>query len=418
MNEIPRDHKLDQSINVLREGYQFLPKRFERLHTDIFETTLLAEKVICLTGEEGAGLFYNTEKFKRKGALPKRIEKSLFGENAIQSMDGDPHEHRKLLFMSLMTPERMSSLYDLTSQQWKLKAGSWKPEDEIVLFEEAKDVLCRAVCQWAGIPLEEDEVKERAEQLWLMIDAFGAVGTRHRKGRKARTESEKWMTKKILSVRAGELAAPEDSALHKMAFHLDIEGNHLDAGMAAIELLNVIRPTVAVAAYISFGALALHENNELKHYLRSDDKNMEFFAKEIRRLFPFVPYLGARVKRDFEWNGFTFKEGRLVLLDIHGTNHDKRLWEQPNRFMPERFEEWKGGLFDLIPQGGGEHYKGHRCPGEWITMEAIKASIRFLTEEIEYDVPSQDLSYSLRRMPSMPKSGFIISNVRLKAVQV
>ncbi|WP_101845964.1 cytochrome P450 [Halobacillus sp. Marseille-P3879] len=413
MKKIPESNRLDQTINVLREGYQFLPKRFKQLHTDVFQMSLLAEKVICLTGEEGAKLFYDRDKFQRKGALPKRIEKSLFGENAIQSMDGDPHEHRKLLFMSLMTEEHLQRLHDLTLRYWREQASGWG--SEVVLFEEAKQVLCKACCEWAGIPLKQEEVKDRAEQLWLMIDAFGAVGRRHWKGRHSRKESEQWMIDKILDVRQLKLDAPEDSALYKMAFHRTLEGDHLDARMAAVELLNVIRPTVAVAAYIAFGALAIHEDKELEAKIRTDENAyMEWFAKEVRRLFPFVPFLGARVKQDFNWKGYPFKEGRLVLLDIHGTNHDPRLWEEPHAFRPERFEDWNGGLFDLIPQGGGDHYKGHRCPGEWITMEAIKASMKFLVEVIQYDVPSQDLSYSLRRMPSLPKSRMILSNVQLK----
>ncbi|MFG6149911.1 cytochrome P450 [Halobacillus sp. B23F22_1] len=415
MNKIPRDGRFDQSINVLREGYRFLPARFERLHTDIFQTTLLAEKVICVTGEEGARLFYDKEKFQRKGALPKRIEKSLFGENAIQGMDGNPHQHRKLLFMSLMTTEHLERLSQMTTEQWRKKAGEWAPDEEIVLFEEAKEVLCRAACKWAGIPLEENEVTERAEQLWSMVDAFGAVGPRHWKGRKARAESEKWMEKKILDVREQRLQASEDTALYQMAFHKDTEGNYLDSQIAAVELLNVIRPTVAVAAYVAFGALALHEDQEQEAKVRgADSVYIEMFTQEIRRLFPFVPFLGARVRRGFIWNGFHFKKGRLVLLDIHGTDHDSRLWEHPHEFKPERFRDWKGGLFDLIPQGGGEHYTGHRCPGEWITIEAIKSSMRFLTNELEYDVPSQDLSYSVTRMPSLPKSGVVLTNIRIK----
>ncbi|MCP3030087.1 cytochrome P450 [Halobacillus sp. A1] len=415
MKTVPKDRKLDQSINVLREGYRFLPKRFADLDTDIFETRLLGEKVICLTGENGAKLFYDKEKFQRKGALPKRIEKSLFGENAIQGMDGDPHEHRKLLFMSLMTPEKMDKLGQLTSEQWRKQAEGWKNQKNIVLLEEAKIVLCQAACQWAGVPLKEGEVKKRAELLWAMVDAFGAVGSRHRKGRKARVNAEKWIKELIENIREGKVASEEGSAIYEMAFHRDLDGNHLSTQVAAKELLNVIRPTVAVAAYVAFGALALHDHAEEREKVKEAQGDyIERFAQEIRRLFPFVPFLGARVRKDFMWDGYSFEKDTLVLIDVHGIDHDRRLWERPNQFSPERFKDWKGGLFDFIPQGGGEHYTGHRCPGEWITMEAIKSSLKFLTREIEYEVPSQDLSYSLSRMPSFPKSGFRIEEVEFK----
>ncbi|SIE95158.1 Fatty-acid peroxygenase [Mycobacteroides abscessus subsp. abscessus] len=73
------------------------------------------------------------------------------------------------------------------------------------------------------------------------------------------------------------------------------------------------------------------------------------FVQEVRRFYPFGPFLGAIVRKDFIWNEAEFKEGMLVLLDIYGTNHDPLLWEEPYEFRPERFGNWDGSLFDLIP---------------------------------------------------------------------
>ncbi|MBM7694528.1 cytochrome P450 [Peribacillus deserti] len=135
------------------------------------------------------------------------------------------------------------------------------------------------------------------------------------------------------------------------------------------------------------------------------------FVQEVRRFYPFGPFLGARVRTDFTWNNCRFTKGRLVLLDMYGTNHDPRLWEQPYEFSPG-FKDWEGSLFDLIPQGGGNPYNGHRCPGESITIEAMKISLDFLANKIAYEVPPQELDFSLTRMPAIPKSRFILKNVR------
>ena len=42
----------------------------------------------------------------------------------------------------------------------------------------------------------------------------------------------------------------------------------------------------------------------------------------------------------------------------------------------------------------------------------MKASLDFLVNKIEYDVPNQNLSYSMERMPTLPESKFIMSNIR------
>jgi hypothetical protein len=51
------------------------------------------------------------------------------------------------------------------------------------------------------------------------------------------------------------------------------------------------------------------------------------FVQEVRRFYPFFPFVAAVVKKDFTWKGFEFKEGTLTFLDLYGTNHDPEVWE-------------------------------------------------------------------------------------------
>lgn len=411
--QVPHDKSLDNSLTLMREGYLFIKNRVDEYQSDLFEARLLGEKVICMSGEEAAKLFYDPGRFQRKGAAPKRVQKTLFGVNAIQTMDGEAHIHRKLLFMSLMTLPHQKRLAALAMEQWQESIRKWEGAEKIVLFDEAKEILCRIACHWAGVPLPESEVKKRADDFSAMVDAFGAVGPRHWKGRRARTRAEEWIKEVIEDVRTGKLKAGEGSALYEMAFHREHDGSQLDTQMAAVELINVLRPIVAIATFITFAALALHENPAYKEKLGSgNDHHLEMFIQEVRRYYPFGPFLGARVRKNFVWNQYEFKEGMLVLLDMYGTNHDPKLWEKPNEFRPERFKEWKDGLFDFIPQGGGDAAKGHRCPGEGITIEVMKASLDFLANKVEFEVPDQDLSYSLAKMPTLPESGFVMSKIR------
>lgn len=413
--QVPHDKALDNSLAMMREGYLFIKNRVDRYQSDLFETRLLGQKAICMSGEEAAKVFYDPERMKRNGALPKRLLKTLFGVDAIQTMDGDAHTHRKLLFMSLMTPPHQKRLAELAMEQWLAALSKWEGAEKVELFEEAKNVLCKIACQWAGVPLEESEVKERADDFSAMVDAFGAVGPRHWKGRRARPRAEEWIRDIIENVRAGKTEAEKGTALYEMAFHTELDGSRLDTQMAAVELINVLRPIVAISTFITFSALALHNHPEYKEKLKSGNgDDLEMFVQEVRRFYPFGPFLGAQARKDFVWNQCEFKEGMLVLLDLYGTNHDARLWENPNEFRPERFKDRKDQLFDLIPQGGGDPAKGHRCPGEGITIEVMKVTLDFLINHIEYEVPEQDLSYSLVRMPSLPESGFVMSRIRRK----
>jgi fatty-acid peroxygenase len=247
-----------------------------------------------------------------------------------------------------------------------------------------------------------------------MIDSSGTVGLKHWQGRISRKRAEKWIEDIIERVRNNQLEVPEASAVYLIANHRDLEGNLLDKHTAAVELINVLRPTVAIARYIVFAALALHQHPECCQKLQTgDEKYYEWFVQEIRRFYPFFPFAAAVVKQDFAWHGYHFLQGTKVLLDLYGTNRDRRLWDNPDEFNPERFREWGGSRFDLIPQGGGDYYTNHRCPGEWITIQLMKVALDFLTTSLKYDVPEQNLKISLSRMPTAPESSFVISNVKL-----
>jgi fatty-acid peroxygenase len=162
----------------------------------------------------------------------------------------------------------------------------------------------------------------------------------------------------------------------------------------------------------------MHAHGELVKHIRDDESGyVERFVLEVRRFYPFFPAIAARVLDDFEWKGLLFPRGRRVLLDVYGTNHDDRKWHDPEAFQPDRFRSWDQSAYNFISQGGGDHYLDHRCPGEWITIELMKTAVRFLANELEYDVPQQDLRIDFGRMPPVPRDRFILSGVRLTPIR-
>jgi len=387
-----------------------------RLCAEAFSTRILGKEAVCIHGREAAALFYDPTRFERQGALPRRVVTSLFGKRAIHTLDDEPHRRRKAAFLSLMGPASLDALIGHTWRAWQHEVRSWPARDSVVLFEAAQRVLTAAVCTWAGVPVSETELAGRARDLAHMVDAFGGVGPRLWRGKLARIRTERWIGGVIDDARRGAIATVPGSALHVMAH----AGGPRDAHTAAVELINVLRPTVAIAWYVAFAALALHERPEVAARLAREPATAGAGAytdqvmQEIRRLYPFTPYLGARVRSRFTWRGHTFEPGTLVLLDVYGTDHDPRIWDEPDEFRPERFAHWTGDPYTLIPQGGGDRATGHRCPGEWITMHEVALALHLLTRGVDYELaPEQDLGFDLNRMPTVPRSGVVLRAVRL-----
>lgn len=409
----------DETLAFLREGYGFVGRRIaaaraEDLGRDLFETRLLGSPAVCLSGPEAARAFYEPGRLTRVGALPPTALTLLQDRGSVATLDGAAHRARKAMFLGMMRPGRYDGLVERAGDEWRAAAGRWRLRPTVRLRDAAADVLCRAVSGWAGLPLGEEQAAPRTAELLAMIDGAGSIGLRQARGQLLRRRAERWARAAIEAQRAGRLGAPEESPVAVLAGHRDEgTGDRLDPGVAAVELLNVIRPTVAVANFVAFAALYMTQAPEAADRLRSGGAaETERFVQEVRRLAPFFPVVAGRVREPFAWRGRRFPRGERVILDLYGTNRDPRSWEGPDRFEPERFRGWEGDPFTLVPQGGGGHADGHRCAGEWITIDLLRQAVDFLARESAWSVPAQDLTVDLSRMPARPASGMVIADLR------
>jgi fatty-acid peroxygenase len=397
---------LDSSLSVLREGYTWLPGRRAGSRGGVVHTRVFGQRAVGLCGPEAARFFYDEAHVRRHTALPEPVQATLFGKGAVHDLDGEAHRCRKRIFLTLATPERTAALAAAMADEWDRTAGSWTPHEPVVLFDEASRMLTSAVCGWAGIELPDQEVAALAADLVAMVDGFATAGPRHWRARRARSRRESWLGDLVSRVREGRLTAPSGSALQVVADHRDLDGEPLDQHVAAVELLNVIRPTVAVCWFVAFAGHALHRWPEHRQGLAAGE-HVEAFVHELRRFYPFAPFLGGRAVTDLSWHEEPIPEGALVLLDLWGHNHDPELWPEPFEFRPGRFVGRQVGEWDLVPQGAGDPRTGHRCPGEPFTVALLEAVLPRLAA-LDHVVPEQDLTISLHRIPARPRSGVVL----------
>ncbi|MFE0590804.1 cytochrome P450 [Micromonospora echinospora] len=403
-----RGLRLDDTLPLAFEGYAWLPNRWRRAHADAVPMRLLGRPAVALRGPEAARFFYDERHVRRHGALPEPIRSTLFGHGAVHTLDGRAHRVRKAMFLALLTGGGVDDLVARAAAAWDEAVPDWADRSPVVLFDETAQVLTRAVCDWTGVPVAPAEVPALAGDLVALVDGFGTAGPRHWRARRARVRREAWLADLVDRVRRDDPAAPADSAVAAVARHRDADGTGLDPRTAAVELLNILRPTVAVSWFVAFAAHALHRWPEHRDRLRADDPAFtEAFAHEVRRFYPFAPFVGGRAVRDLEWGGEHVPAGAMVLLDIYGQHHDSRFWPDPYRFAPERFLNREIDPYELLPQGGGDPAAGHRCPGEAITVALLRA-LAVKLARLDHILPDQDLAIPLRRIPTRPRSGLLV----------
>lgn len=409
---IPRDRAPDSTLSLLSEGYAFIPSRCGRYGSDLFAARLMLSPVVCMSGREAALRFYDHYRFTRRHALPPTTFALIQDHGSVMVLDGDTHRHRKEMFLSLVGSEALRRFSDLFAEHWRQAVLRWATMDSVVLLDEAHRVITAAVCEWVGLPLTPDEISARAAEFAAMVAGTGAIGPRNWRGHLLRARTERWARRMIEEIRSGRREVPPGAA-RTVATHRDTDGRLLDVKTAGVELINLLRPTVANARYVVFAAMALHEHPHWVEALRKADETVrQRFAWEVRRAFPFIPFIGGRVREPFEWRGHAFRVGDWALMDLYGTNHDPDRWHAPERFDPDRFCTEAIDAFDLISHGGGSAADGHRCPGEGITQTLLIAAADLLVRSMRYEVPPQDLRIDLAYIPARPRSGCVLRNVR------
>ncbi|WP_411103117.1 cytochrome P450 [Streptomyces sp. cmx-4-9] len=401
----------DATLGLLVHGYAWLPDRMRREPAGVVRTRLLGRPVVALGGPGAARFFYDRRNVVRTAALPDPVADAWYGRAGSPATDGDAHRARTAMFATLLKDGAgAATLGGHVGWRWR-EAVAGRQQDRMVLFDAVAEVLARAVCDWAGLPLSDAAAAEMARDCTAMVDGFAVPGPRRLRARRARVRQEKAFADLVARVRRTQPeAVTKRSALETVAWHRGRQGALLDLRTAAAELLGLVRPTVAVAWFATFAAHALHRWPGHRELLRSDTRGAytEAFAHEVRRFYPFAPFVGGVAAQDLTWRGEPVAKGSLVLLDLYGQNHDPGLWDHPYRFDPQRFISTNSPLDHLVPQVGADPARGHRRPGEEITVTVLASVVSELAQ-LDFEVPDQDLTIPLSRMPTLPRSRFELS---------
>lgn len=390
----------DLALALRRRGYRAVGEARERAGgADDFAVTLLGRRAVVLRSPTAVRAFYDESLVARDGAVPSLLKDLLFGHDAVHGLDGAAHRARKDLLRSVLevdawrpVVERVTA--DLTDR-WRLGAPS-----RTTVRDELVSAYGGAALTWAGVDPTRHERKWVPQELARILDGFGGAVPAYPRAWVARWRTDRWFRARVDAVRGQRRDAPPGTALATLS------DSDLHRRVAAVELANLVRPTVAVAWLGTAAALRLARSPQWRHRLGTDVVGRDHlaFAQEVRRTTPFVPALAGKARRDVELGGVRVRTGDRLVLDVWGVDQDPGRWQDSESFDPTRFIDWSPGPFDLVPQGGGA-VTGHRCPGESLTLGLLCETVRVLAlVDARLDV-SRDAVIDDSRIPALPDGG-------------
>ncbi|KAM0937808.1 putative isoflavone 2'-hydroxylase [Dioscorea sansibarensis] len=272
------------------------------------------------------------------------------------------------------------------------------------------------VMRWLGIGGHERRLKRlgrrRAEFFQRLIDEH----------RKRRTEC---------GSRGGETSPPERSTVIGLLLSMqedDPEYYDDDLIKGFIGQM-VVAGTDTSATTMEWAMSLLLNHPQTLEKLRDElDANIKQGSLSQESDFPNLPYLHAVINetlrmypagpllvphessQDCTVGGFHVPSGTILLVNAWKIHRDPKLWDEPNKFKPERFlrtnserndrEEMNEG-FKMIPFGFGRR----RCPGEALAMRVVPLVVGTLVQCFVWErVGDGEVDMSEGRGLTLPKA--------------
>ncbi|KAK2976249.1 hypothetical protein RJ640_021960 [Escallonia rubra] len=113
-------------------------------------------------------------------------------------------------------------------------------------------------------------------------------------------------------------------------------------------------------------------------------------VKETMRLHPAGPLLVPReTTQSCVINGYEIQPKTLVFVNAWAIGRDPEAWENPQKFLPERFLgdstiDYKGRHFELVPFGAGRR----GCPGMSMGAMTVELALANLLHSFDWELPA------------------------------
>ncbi|KAK1405543.1 Isoflavone 2'-hydroxylase [Heracleum sosnowskyi] len=108
---------------------------------------------------------------------------------------------------------------------------------------------------------------------------------------------------------------------------------------------------------------------------------LRYIINEALRMYPVARFLiPHESSEECTVGGFRVPRGTMLLVDLKAIQNDPKIWEDPEIFRPERFQEGNVG-FGWVPFGSGRR----KCPGEGLATRVVVLALGALIQCFNWD---------------------------------
>ncbi|KAH6760232.1 Cytochrome P450 superfamily protein [Perilla frutescens var. hirtella] len=196
--------------------------------------------------------------------------------------------------------------------------------------------------------------------------------------------------------------------------------NYTDSIIKSIILVMLLAGTDTSSATVEWAMSALLNNPEKLEKARAEIDNtigcdrvvkesdmnklpyLQNIISETFRLFPAAPLLVSHeASADCKIAGYDIPRGTILQVNAWAIHRDPMVWDEPERFEPERFKDLEVRASTLLPFGMGRR----SCPGNGLAQRVVSLALGSLIQCFEWERIDEkliDLTEDKRGV-SMPK---------------
>ncbi len=335
-------------------------------------------------------LVVNAHKFKKGRALQRA--KSLLG-NGLLTNEGEEHLRQRRMIQPAFHKARIAEYARTMTEFAERMSATWQDGEVRDIDKEMMHLTLQIVAKTLFSANVDDTADEIGASMTTLVEMFDYL----------LLPFSEWLQKLPLpqTRRFARARATLDSVVYRMINERRASGvdtgdllsmllNAQDEGDGstmtdeqvrdeALTLFLAGHETTANALTWTWYLLSQHPekgtalHHEIDNFLGGrtptfDDvphlKYTEAVLAESMRLYPPAWGVGRLSLEDHELGGYRLPANSLVLLSMYVTHRDQRFWDEPDQFIPERWEtqgiKEAGQKYIYFPFGGG----ARRCIGE------------------------------------------------------
>lgn len=415
---------IGETISFLRDA-DFVKKRQEK-YGSVFKTNIFGRPTIVMIGSEANRFIFTNEKKYFESNWPPST-KTLLGPAALSIQTGDIHKSRRKLLAQAFQPRALAGYVPTMEKLTRRYLQNWEQQKTFAWYPELRKYTFDVACK---LLIGEESASETSMAEWFEIWGEGLFtlplrlpGTKFNQALNCRTK----LLNKIESIirQRQQQTEPREDALGLLLQAKDDDGKSLSVEELKDQILTLLFAghetlTSSITAFCYL--LAQHPDVLTKAKLEQQQiqltepitfeqlKSMQYLDQVIKEVLRFVPSVGGafrEVVETCEFNGFTLPKGWSVLYQVGRTHQDQTLYNEPEKFNPDRFspEKTQEQPYGYIPFGGGMR----ECLGKEFAKLEMKILATMLLREYEWELlPNQDLEMTVTPTPH-PKDGLLVN---------